>query len=342
MKANVFDQYGGPEVLRYTDAPDPEVGPGDVLVRVRACAINHLDLWVRQGLPRTPGVMPHILGADAAGDVAAVGAEVRGFAVGDRVFIAPGMGCGVCDACRSGSDNACAEYTILGFQPQGGYAELCAVPERRVHPIPTGLDFGEAAAFPLTFVTAWHMLVTRAKVRPGERVLVQAAASGVGVAAVQIAKLAGAWVIASAGSDAKLERASGLGADVAVNYETEPLDERVRALTGGEGVDIVIDHTGAALWPRALRCLARRGRLVTCGATSGVEAATNLALLFLSNHTIMGTFMGTQADLASVSRLVGERRLRTVIDREFPLAEADEAHRYVADRRQFGKVLLRP
>ena len=340
MKAVAVREHGDADRLILEDRPDPQPGPGEVVVAVRACALNHLDLWMRRGIP---GVrLPRIPGADIAGEVAQIGPDVEGLRAGDRVYLAPGVGCGKCPACLSGRDNMCAAYDFFGVQRDGGYAAFVLSPAHRVFPIPGDLTFDEAAAFPLVFLTAYHMLITRAEVRPGEEVLVMAAGSGVGTAAIQMARLAGARVIAAAGSDAKLEKARALGADEGINYETQDLAAEIRRLTDRRGVDIVIEHTGAQRWEAIIRCMASGGRLVTCGATSGAKAALDLRHLFARQLNLHGSFMGRRTELPHVARLVGERKLRPVIDRALPLSEAQEAHRLIERREQFGKVLLHP
>ena len=336
MKAVRFHEHGGPEVLQYEDAPEPVAGAGEVLVRVRACALNHLDLWNRRGVVKLP--LPHISGADVAGEVVAGPAGAP--PTGTRVMVQPGLSCGRCLACLEGRDNECPRYDVLGSQSDGGYAELVRVPAANVIPLPDAIGFIEAAAFPLTFVTAWHMLVTRAAIRPGEHVLVLAAGSGVGQAAVQIARLHGARVIATAGTDEKLARAIDLGASDAVNHHSDDLPAAVRRITGGRGVDVVIEHVGEATWERSLKCLARGGRLVTCGATTGYRAGIDLRFLFARQYSLMGSYMGTKAELLRAAQFFFAGELRAIVDRTFPLSDAAEAQRYLESSRQFGKVVL--
>lgn len=340
MKAVVFNQHGGPEVLQYTDVPDPEIAPNEVLVRVRACALNHLDLWVRRGLPGIQFAFPHIPGSDIAGEVARVGSLVSDVRVGERVVLAPGLSCGHCQACAAGADNRCRKYTLFGYLADGGCAEFVKSPVANVIPIPNSMKFEEAAAIPVVFLTAWHMLVNRAQLQPGEDVLVLAAGSGVGSAAIQIAKLAGARVITTASSGAKLSKARDLGADELINHTQKDILEEVKRITGKRGVDVVIEHVGEATWEKSVLCLAQNGRLVTCGATTGYNGKFDLRYLFSRNLSLLGSFMGSRSELYSVLKLVAEGKLRPVIDRVMPLAECARAHALLENGEQFGKIVL--
>ena len=341
MKAIVFDQHGGPEVLRYTDVPEPAIRANDVLVRVRACALNHLDLWVRGGLPNVPIPLPHIPGSDVAGEVAKVGSDVTTVQVGQKVVLAPGVTCGKCAACLAGIDNRCRQFTNLGYMIDGGCAEFVRVPEVNCLPYPENRSFEEAAAVPLVFQTAWHMLVGRAELQPGEDVLILGAGSGVGSAAIQIAKFFGARVITTAGTDEKLEKARQLGADHTINYKTQKIREEVRRITGKRGADVVFEHTGTATWEDSLASLAPSGRLVTCGATTGYDAKIDLRFLFSRQLSLLGSYMGTKSELHTVMKLVAAGRLKPIVDRVFPLSEAVAAHAYLESSQQFGKVVLR-
>lgn len=342
MKAVIFNEHGGPEVLRYEERPDPSIRANEVLVEVRACALNHLDVWARKGLPGVEIPLPHILGNDVAGVVREAGELVDWVRPGDEVMLHPGVSCGHCRECLRGADNFCPQYRIIGYLRHGGYAELVAAPGVNVIPKPTRLGWAEAAALPLVTVTAWHMLVTRAAVQPGEDVLIHAAGSGVGSIGIQVAKLRGARVIATAGSDEKLEKARGLGADEVVNYTREDWPREVRRLTGKQGVDVVFEHTGAETWPGSLLCLKRDGRLVTCGATSGHDARTDLRQVFYRHLNVLGSFMGSKAELLDAMKFVERGRIKAVVDRELPLAEARRAHELMQDRAQFGKLVLIP
>jgi NADPH:quinone reductase-like Zn-dependent oxidoreductase len=338
VRAVPITTHGGPDVLTLQDVPEPARSTGDALVRVRACALNHLDLWQRRGIARVAKPLPHIPGSDIAGEVADGGPS--GLASGARVIVHPGLTCGHCAACLAGNDSLCDRYGIVGYQTDGGYAELVAVPAENLLPIPEGISFEAAAAFPLTFLTAWHMLVSRANVRAGETVLVIAAGSGVGQAAVQVAKLHGARVIATGGDARKLEAARALGADEAVDHYAAGLTDEVRRLTSGRGVDVVIEHVGEAVWDRVVKCLARGGRLVTCGATSGYHGAVDLRALFSRQLSLLGSYMGTRADLDAAWAAFGRGELQPVVDSVLSLADASEAHRRLETHGQFGKVVL--
>jgi NADPH:quinone reductase-like Zn-dependent oxidoreductase len=342
VKAAIFKQHGGPEVLEYADVPDPRIRADEVLIEVKACALNHLDIFVRGGLPGIEIPLPHILGNDIAGVVREVGELVTWAKRGDEVMVNPGVSCGHCDACLSGEDNLCREYDIMGYRRNGGYAELVAVPGVNIVPKPPELSWEEAAALPLVTVTAWHMLVTRVNVQPGETVLVHAAGSGVGSIAIQIAKLRGARVITTASTGEKLEKARELGADEAINYTQADWPKEVRRLTDRKGVDVVVEHTGAATWPGSISSLKNNGRLVTCGATSGYDARTDLRQVFYRHLNILGSFMGSKAELLEALKFVREGKIRAVVDRVLPLSEARQAHEVIENRAQFGKVVLKP
>jgi NADPH:quinone reductase-like Zn-dependent oxidoreductase len=340
VKAVVFQQHGGPEVLQYTHVPEPSVRANDVLVRVRACALNHLDLWVRGGLPNVPIPLPHIPGSDVSGEIAQIGSDVSTVRVGQKVVLAPGVSCGKCAACVAGLDNRCRQFTNLGYMIDGGCAEFVRAPEVNCLPYPENLSFEEAAAVPLVFQTAWHMLVSRAELQPGEDVLVLGAGSGVGSAAIQIAKFFGARVIATAGTPEKLEKARQLGAEYMINHKSQKIREEVRRITNKRGVDVVVEHVGTATWDDSLASLAPSGRLVTCGATTGYDAKVDLRFLFSRQLSLCGSYMGTKVELQIVMKLVAAGRLKPIVDRIFPLAEAVAAHAYLESGQQFGKVVL--
>jgi NADPH:quinone reductase-like Zn-dependent oxidoreductase len=340
VKAIVFAKHGGPEVLQYIDVPTPTIRPNEVLVRVRACALNHLDLWVRRGLPGVPIPLPHIPGSDVAGEIAEIGADVTTVRPGQKVVLAPGVTCGKCPACISGQDNRCRSFTNLGYLVDGGCAEYVKVPEVNCLPYPENLTFEEAASIPLVFQTAWHMLLARAELQPGEDVLILGAGSGVGSAAIQIAKFFGARVIATASNEEKAAKAIELGADHVINLKTQKIREEVRRITNKRGVDVVFEHVGTATWDESLASLAYAGRLITCGATTGYDAKLDLRILFAKQLSLMGSYMGTKSDLHSVMRLVAAGRFRPIIDKVFPLSEAAAAHAYLESGAQFGKVVL--
>jgi len=341
LNAIVFHQHGGPEVLKYEDAPKPSIRPGEVLVRVKACALNHLDLWVRRGIPGVPIPLPHIPGSDVSGEIAQIGADVTTVRVGQKVVLAPGVTCGKCAACVAGQDNHCRYFTNLGYLIDGGCAEFVRAPEVNCLSYPENLTFEEAASIPLVFQTAWHMLLARAELQPGEDVLILGAGSGVGSAAIQIAKFFGARVIATAGSDEKLQKAKQLGADHLINHNTQKIRDEVRRITNKRGVDVVFEHVGTATWDDSFASLAPGGRLVTCGATTGYDAKVDLRFLFSRQLSLLGSYMGTKSELHSIMGLVASGRFKPIVDRIFPLSACAEAHAYLESGSQFGKVVLR-
>jgi NADPH:quinone reductase-like Zn-dependent oxidoreductase len=340
MKAVRIHQFGGPEVLTYEDIPDAQPRKDQVLVRVKACSLNHLDLWVRKGLPGVK--LPHILGSDVAGEVAEVGEYVTGLQPGQRVLVAPLHYCGHCVKCVAGLQNQCREFTVLGNAVDGGNCELIAVPWANVIPIPDSLDFNQAASVPLVFVTAWHMLVCLAAIRPGQTVLVLGGSSGVGIAAIQIARMFHCRVITTAGNETKLEKASALGADYGIDHYKQKISEEVRRITNKEGVDIVVEHVGAATWDESIRSLRTGGILVTCGATTGPNVAVDLRHLFARQLRLLGSYMGTMGELHEVLGHVFAGRLTPVVDRTFPLSEIRAAHEYLEKSQMFGKVIVNP
>src|SRR6266536_3057669 len=340
MKAVRIHQFGGPEVLVYEEVPDPRPRKDQVLVRVKACSLNHLDVFVRKGLPGVK--LPHILGSDVAGEVAEVGEYVSGIIPGQRVLVAPMHFCGHCMKCLAGLQNQCREFTVLGNAVDGGNCELIAVPAVSVIPIPDTLDFNQAASVPLVFLTAWHMLVGLAGIRPGQTVLVLGANSGVGIAAIQIAKLFHARVIATAGDERKMERARELGADFVVNHYQQKISQEVRKITNFEGADIVVEHVGVATWEESVKSLKAGGALVTCGATTGPKVNLDLRFLFSRQLALLGSYMGTMSELHEVLSHIFAGRLKPVIDHTFPLNEAREAHEYMERSQMFGKIVLNP
>lgn len=340
MKAVRIHQFGGPEVLIYEDVTDPKRRAGQVLVRVRACSLNHLDVWVRKGLPGVK--LPHILGSDVAGEVVELGEYVGGLKVGQRVLLAPMHYCGHCTKCVAGLQNQCREFTVLGNGVDGGNCELIATPMANVIPIPDSLDINQAASVPLVFVTAWHMLVGRAGIRPGQTVLVLGASSGVGIAAIQIAKLFHCRVITTAGDEKKLARGRELGADYGIDHYKQKISEEVRKITNKEGVDIVVEHVGAATWDESVKSLKSGGKLVTCGATTGPNVGIDLRHLFARQLSLLGSYMGTMGELHEVLKHVFAGRLKPVVDRAFPLSELRAAHEYLEKSQMFGKIVVNP
>ena len=309
---------------------------------MRACSINHLDLWVRRGLPGLDPEMPHILGNEIVGEIVAVGAGVTQVKPGQKTLVNPTLSCGACPACATGDDNLCRSYDVIGRRRNGGYAELVTVPAANCLPYPENLAWEQAAAVPLVFLTAWHMLVTRARVKAGEDVLVIGAGSGVGSAAIQVARLHGARVIATAGGAAKLARARELGADEVIDHATEDITQRARALTGKKGVEVVVEHVGGRVFEAAVAALARDGRLVTCGATTGHKVSLDVNVLFGRHLTLMGSWMGRRSDLDDALRHIASGALKPVVDSVRPLAEARAAHERIEAREHFGKLVLLP
>jgi NADPH:quinone reductase-like Zn-dependent oxidoreductase len=342
MKAVLFRRHGGPDVLESAEVAEPVIRANEVLVEVKGCGLNHLDLFVRRGMPGIEIPLPHILGCDVSGVVTEVGELVTWIEKGTEVLVQPGVSCGHCQACLRGQDNLCREYDMIGYRRDGGYAQFVSVPSVNVIRKPPQLSWPEAAALPLVTLTAWHMLVTRAKIQPGETVLVHAAGSGVGSIAIQIAKLFGTRVIATAGSDHKLEKALQLGADETINYTRDDWPKEVRRLTDRQGVDVVFEHTGEATWQGSISALKNNGRLVTCGATSGYDARTDIRQVFYRHLTILGSFMGSKSELLEAMKFVETGKIHAVVDRVLPLADAARAHELMEDRAQFGKLVLTP
>jgi NADPH:quinone reductase-like Zn-dependent oxidoreductase len=341
MLAVTIRAHGGPEQILIDDVPRPAApGPRDVVVALKATALNHLDLFVLQGLPGVPPAFPHVMGADGAGVVEAVGADVSAVRPGDRVVLNPGVSCGDCEYCRAGEHSLCTTFRLLGEHLPGTFAEAIRVPEANVEVIPAHVSWAEAAAFPLTFLTAWRMVVTRAAVRPGETVLIWGIGGGVALAALAIAKQRGARVIATSSSDAKLERARALGADHTVNHAAVDVVRAVRDLTARRGADVVIETAGEATWDRSLRALARGGRLVTCGATTGPTVGLDVRRLFWNQYSVLGSTMGNRAEFREVVGLLAGGALRPVVDAVMPVREARAAFERMASGHQFGKLVL--
>lgn len=342
MRAVRFHAFGGPETLQLDVVPAVEPGPDEVLVKIHASGVNHLDIWLRTGA--RPGIEPpHIPGSEVAGEIVQAGAAVKSIAVGQRVAVSPWAFCGDCEFCLQGEESICASGHIIGTAPnQGGYAEYITVPASIAVPIPNSLSYDAAAALTLAAITSWHMLYRRTRVEPGEWVLVQAAGSGVGVYAVQIARFLGARVIATAGSQGKLARAESLGAEESINYSEQDLVAEVKRITNGRGVDVVFEHVGEATWEQSIRSLARNGRLVTCGATTGRSGKVDIGFLYTRQQSLLGSMGGNRLDLQHVLSLAERGILKPVLDTIYPLEQAEQAHRRMAAREQFGKMLLDP
>ncbi len=341
MKAVILENFGGTENLRFVeDFPEPEPREDEVLIRVKAVALNHLDIWVRMGALAVKPELPHILGSDVSGVVEKAGKLVRNVEEGEEVIVAPGLSCGVCYECQSGRDNHCREYDILGLRSRGGYAEYVSVPARNVIRKPKNLSFVESASYPLTFLTVWNALVKKGGLKPHMKVLIWGGSSGVGVAGIQVAKMFGAFVIATAGSEEKAKRCRELGADLVIDHYREDVVGRVREVFRA-GVDLVMDHVGSATFKKSIEVLKRGGRLVFFGTTTGSEAEIDIRYIFVREIALQGVYMGSRADLFKISELFERGLLKPVVDRVFDLREAPEAHRYLEESRHFGKVVLK-
>ncbi len=343
MKATVYHEYGGPEVLRYAEVPRPVAGPGEVVVKVHAVSVNAFDLMAREGRYKPNPVFPHILGSDFAGEVAEIDpAAGVPFRSGQRVTAWWVVPCGRCEQCLTGHPNRCAlDYKYLGAHLPGAYAQYVKLPAINLIALPDTVTWEEAAAFPTAFGTAWHMLITTADLHPGETVLIHAASSGVSTAAIQIAKLVGAYVYATGSTDWKLERAKAIGADETINYATEDFQAEIMRRTAKRGVDVVCEHVGGDVWDKSVRSLTRGGRLVTTGGTASYDVSMNVAYVFHKELRLLGANSTTKRELEVQMPLLGRGQLKPVVDRVFPLELAAEAHRHLAARRQFGKVVLR-
>lgn len=340
MKAIRFHEFGGPEVLKYEDVPDPRPLKNEVLIRVKACALNHLDLFIRKGLPGVK--LPHINGSDVAGIVSEVGEYITDLKVGQRVLLSPHTFCGVCPACTRGEQNFCPHYSVLGYMNDGGNAEFIVVPRANVLPIQGELTYDEAASVPLVSLTAWHMLVGRCGIKPGDTVLVLGGGSGIGSIAIQICKMFGAVCIATAGDESKLEQCRDLGADYTINHYQQKIADEVKQITNRGMCDIVFEHVGKATWQESMKSLKPGGKLVTCGATTGPEASFDIRFLFARQLSILGSFMGTQGEFHEVMKHIFAGKIKPVVDKSFPLREAAAAHQRLEKSEQFGKVILNP
>ncbi len=347
MKAVVFSEQGSSEVLHYTEVPKPAPDSHEVLIKVEACAVNYLDLHARRNRPEVKaklrrGDTPHILGSDIAGTITEIGDAARGVAVGAQVVIVPYIPCGICSDCQQDAANLCDTQKIIGFQTNGGYAEYVKVPAQNAIQIPAALSFVNAAAMPIAYLTAWHMLMTRAQLRPEDDVLILGVGGGVGSAGLQIAKLTGARIFATASSNAKTERAQQMGADIAINYNNTDFSEAVLDATNGRGVDVVLEHIGATTWEQSIASLAKNGRLVSCGVTTGNIGTINIRKLYQKQLTLMGSALGTVAELRTLIHLAGQGKLKPIVDQALPLHAARKAHLLLENRQNFGKVCLCP
>lgn len=342
MQAVVIEEHGGLDALKVVERPDPEPRAGEVRVRIRAAALNRLDVFVRAGVPGVRYPLPIVSGSDGAGLVDRVGDDVTDLEIGSPCVLAPGLSCGVCESCARGDDHLCRYYGILGEHRDGTCADFVVVPRRNILPKPENLSFEEAAAVPLPFLTAWHMLVERAKLRAGETILIHAAGSGVSTAGIQIADFLGARIFATAGSDEKLRRAAEMGVEAGINYRKQDFVEEIRRLTGKRGVDVILDHVGKDTWEGNVRSLTKGGRLVICGNTSGTEANTSLPHVFFKSLSLLGSTMGGRSELFEILRLVEREILSPVVDRVLPMSQVAEGHRILEERAAFGRIVFRP
>ena len=343
MKAAIFKEYGGCEKLEYTDFELPKINYNEVLIEVKACALNHLDLWVRQGIRGSALKLPHILGNDISGIVKKVDKVTNNFKIGDEVVISPGISCGNCQFCLQGKDSYCRSYEIIGaMNYHGGYAEYVKVPIQNVLPFNFNLSFEEVASLPLVFLTAWNMLTTKGKIKMGETILIYGAGSGVGSAAIQIAKMHGLNVISTVGNNEKIQKAKDLGADEIINHNTDNLREKIKEFTNKQGVDIVFDHIGEKTWENSIKCLKVGGRMVTCGATTGPQGITDIRYIYSKQLSILGSYMASKNELIEVLKFVQLNKLKPVVDTILPLQKASQAHKLMEERKHFGKIVLTP
>ena len=342
MKAVRIHEHGGVEKLRYEEAPEPTLaGPNDAIVKLKAASLNHIDIWIRRGLTGVEIALPHILGGDGAGVIAEAGDQVRNIKTGDAVCLYPPSGCGRCEFCINGREYMCVKLRVLGERENGTYAEYARVPARNCFPIPPGLSFEQAAAFPLVYITVWRMLVTNAQLKSGEHVLILGIGGGVATAALQLAAHIGTHIIVTSSSDEKLEKAKTLGAEHGINYKNADFAKEVRRLTNKRGVDVVVDCVGGDGWIKSLASLAKGGRLVTCGATAGANPPTDIRRIFWNNLTIFGSTLGDRADFREVLNFMEASRTKPVVDQVFSLRDAAAAQKRLEEGKQFGKILLR-
>lgn len=345
MKAVAFTEQGDIDVLKCQDVPTPTLGPDEILVKVRSCAVNYLDIHARRDRPEIKQKLdetgtPHILGSDIAGEIAATTEDYPHLNIGDRALLAPCIPCGICSDCIHGYENLCDTQQLLGFQTDGGYAEFVKAPVQNVIPIADTLPYTEASTLPIAYLTAWHMLISRAQLSAGEDVLILGAGGSVGSAGLQIAKLVGACIFATASTDEKLSRAKQFGADFTINYSEVDFSEVILEETNGRGVDVVLEHVGAATWDKSINSLAKNGRLVSCGVTTGNIGEINIRKMYQKQLTIMGSALGTPTELRTLVHLAEQKKLEPIIDRTLPLEQAAEAHQLLESRKNFGKVCL--
>lgn len=341
MKAVYYEQHGGVEVLQYGEQPEPPTRPGTVKIDVKAASINHIDLFLRRGLPGISIPLPHIPGCDAAGVIAEVGEGVTDLEVGQRVLMNPTISCGRCEMCLRGDATMCVDYHLVGETVSGTCCERIVIPAHNAIPFPDHISFEEAASLPMIFVTAWRMLITRGRLKPAEDILILGASAGVGIACIQIAKATGARVFAAASTEEKLALCKELGADVLINYKEEDFAKRIRAETNKRGVDVVVDYVGNDTWVKSLRSLSRGGRLVTCGATTGYAPATDLRHIFFRQLEVIGSTMGSKNELMAPLKLIFEGKMRPVIDTVFDLPDTAKAHEKMETRDALGKIVIR-
>lgn len=343
MKAVYLTEHGGVDVLTYGDLPEPQIGHNEVKIRVRACALNRLDLYTRAGARGTRIRFngPHVLGGDVSGEIAEIGSQVTRVAVGDRVVVNPRITCNQCRFCVAGEEEFCSSAGMLGANVNGGYAEYVSVPAVNAFPIPDSLSFEQAASLPTVFMPCWTILMRKAQLKPWETVLIPSASSGVGTAAIQVAKkVIGSTVITTTSTEEKAQKARELGADHVINYNTEDIAKRVKEITGGQGVNVVLDHVGSDFWPAATASLAMGGRYGICGVTSGYKAELQMGLMFLRYQTVFGVFMGRKEDLRQIVELAGRGTIQGVIHETFPLQDAAKAHEAMEAVNFFGKLVL--
>ena len=342
MKAVVIHEHGGLDHVRVEEVPEPKPAGNEVVLNVRSAGLNHLDIWVRKGRLGLKMAMPHILGSDVAGVVLAVGGNVTNVNIGDEVILNPGLSCGFCEYCNRGEQSECISFGIVGMSRQGTFAEKVAVPARNVFPKPSHMNFDEAGAFVLSYLTAWRMLMTRVQLKPGQTVLIHGIGGGVALCTLQLAKLAGAEAIVTSSSDEKLDRAGTVGADHTINYrKVDDVAQCARDATSGRGVDVIVDTAGAATWPIDFSAVRRGGKIVLCGVTSGPEAPTNLQMLYWNQLTILGSTMGSDEDFREMLKAVTAAKFKPLIDSVISLENVKDAMGKMEAGKQFGKIVLR-